>query len=119
MTDKIEIYHAATEIISRPLCEAGRKNLGGNIIPLCCLEHHKVRGSFACLRVTLAKTLEHIRRVGKITKNMNVFVDFFIGRGQFNSGNNLKPVPSSDNLSSDSSRKAVMVGYCNSAESFF
>lgn len=27
MTDKIEIYHAATEIISRPLCEAGRKNL--------------------------------------------------------------------------------------------
>lgn len=27
MADKIEIYHAATEIITRPLCDKGRENL--------------------------------------------------------------------------------------------
>lgn len=27
MKDKIEIYHAATEPIARPLCGVGRKNL--------------------------------------------------------------------------------------------
>lgn len=27
MKDKVEIYHAATEIISQPMCGVGRKNL--------------------------------------------------------------------------------------------
>lgn len=27
MTDKIEIYHASTEAITKPLCRVGRKNL--------------------------------------------------------------------------------------------